>query len=389
MKHDDVDLSVKTGFFGRFGGRYVPEALEARLSALEAEFARARCDPAFDEEFRSYLKHYVGRPSPLYRAERLSAELGARVYLKREDLNHTGAHKINNTIGQILLAHRMGAQRVIAETGAGQHGVATATACALFGLSCTVYMGAEDARRQALNVERMRLLGAEVKTTDAGTATLKDAVDAALGAYAADPEAFYCLGSAVGPHPYPSIVRHFQSVIGQEARVQILEAEGRLPDAIFACAGGGSNAIGLFSAFLADEGVAIYGAEGGGTDVAGLKTAATLSRGAPCVFQGTFSYCLVDEAGRPVDAYSISAGLDYPGIGPEHAHLKETGRVTYAPIMDDEAVEAFRMLSRLEGIIPAIESAHAVADAIKRLRGSGKLAIINISGRGDKDLGRF
>ncbi|HRY74034.1 MAG TPA: tryptophan synthase subunit beta, partial [Spirochaetia bacterium] len=335
------------------------------------------------------LKDYVGRPSPLFRAERLSAEVGATIYLKREDLNHTGAHKINNTIGQILLARRMGAARVIAETGAGQHGVATATACALFGLSCTVYMGAEDARRQAPNVERMKLLGAEVRTTDAGTATLKDAVDAALGAYAADPEAFYCLGSAVGPHPYPSIVRHFQSVIGTEARAQILEAEGRLPDAIFACAGGGSNAIGLFSAFLDDEGVEIFGAEGGGTDVAGLKTAATLSRGAPCVFQGTFSYCLVDEGGNPVDAYSVSAGLDYPGIGPEHAHLKETGRVTYAPVMDDEAIEAFGKLSRLEGVIPAIESAHAVADAMKRLAGTGKLAIINVSGRGDKDLGRF
>ena len=389
MKHYDASLSMKSGFFGRFGGRYVPEALVPRLSALEAEFARALADPAFDEEFRYYLKNYVGRPSPLYRAERLSAEVGATIYLKREDLNHTGAHKINNTIGQILLARRMGAARVIAETGAGQHGVATATACALFGLSCTVYMGAEDARRQAPNVERMKLLGAEVRTTDAGTATLKDAVDAALGAYAADPEAFYCLGSAVGPHPYPSIVRHFQSVIGTEARAQILEAEGRLPDAIFACAGGGSNAIGLFSAFLDDEGVEIFGAEGGGTDVAGLKTAATLSRGAPCVFQGTFSYCLVDEGGKPVDAYSVSAGLDYPGIGPEHAHLKETGRVTYAPVMDGEAIEAFGKLSRLEGIIPAIESAHAVADAMKRLAGTGKLAIVNISGRGDKDLGRF
>ncbi|HOX49533.1 MAG TPA: tryptophan synthase subunit beta [Spirochaetales bacterium] len=389
MKHYDASLSMKSGFFGRFGGRYVPEALVPRLSALEAEFGRAIADPSFGEEFRRYLKDYVGRPSPLYRAERLSAEVGATIYLKREDLNHTGAHKINNTIGQILLARRMGAARVIAETGAGQHGVATATACALFGLSCTVYMGAEDARRQAPNVERMKLLGAEVRTTDAGTATLKDAVDAALGAYAADPEAFYCLGSAVGPHPYPSIVRHFQSVIGTEARAQILEAEGRLPDAIFACAGGGSNAIGLFSAFLDDEGVEIFGAEGGGTDVAGLKTAATLSRGAPCVFQGTFSYCLVDEGGNPVDAYSVSAGLDYPGIGPEHAHLKETGRVTYAPVMDDEAIEAFGKLSRLEGVIPAIESAHAVADAMKRLAGTGKLAIINVSGRGDKDLGRF
>ena len=389
MKHYDASLSMKSGFFGRFGGRYVPEALVPRLSALEAEFGRAIADPSFGEEFRRYLKDYVGRPSPLYRAERLSAEVGATIYLKREDLNHTGAHKINNTIGQILLARRMGAARVIAETGAGQHGVATATACALFGLSCTVYMGAEDARRQAPNVERMKLLGAEVRTTDAGTATLKDAVDAALGAYAADPEAFYCLGSAVGPHPYPSIVRHFQSVIGTEGRAQILEAEGRLPDAIFACAGGGSNAIGLFSAFLDDEGVEIFGAEGGGTDVAGLKTAATLSRGAPCVFQGTFSYCLVDEGGNPVDAYSVSAGLDYPGIGPEHAHLKETGRVTYAPVMDDEAIEAFGKLSRLEGVIPAIESAHAVADAMKRLAGTGKLAIINVSGRGDKDLGRF
>ncbi|MBL8968033.1 MAG: tryptophan synthase subunit beta [Spirochaetaceae bacterium] len=389
MLHYDASSAASSGFFGRFGGRYVPEALEARLSAVEAAFARALADPSFDEEYRYYLTQYVGRPSPLYRAERLSAELGATVYLKREDLNHTGAHKINNTIGQILLARRMGATRVVAETGAGQHGVATATACALFGLSCTVYMGSEDARRQAPNVERMKLLGASVKTTDAGTATLKDAVDAALGAYAADPEAFYCLGSAVGPHPYPAMVRHFQSVIGQEARAQVLKAEGRLPDSLFACVGGGSNAIGLFSAFLGDEGVAIFGAEGGGTDVAGLKTAATLSRGAPCVFQGTFSYCLVDEAGNPVDAHSISAGLDYPGIGPEHAHLKEEGRVIYEPVMDDEAVEAFGLLSRLEGIIPAIESAHAVAHAMKRLRGTGQVAIVNLSGRGDKDLGRF
>ncbi|HOX19241.1 MAG TPA: tryptophan synthase subunit beta [Spirochaetales bacterium] len=389
MRPLEAESALRSGYFGAYGGAFVPEILAPKLLDLAREFEAALADPAFMAEYRSLLRDYVGRESPLYLARRLSAEIGATVYLKREDLNHTGAHKINNTLGQGLLARRMGARKLIAETGAGQHGVATATVAALFGLECTVFMGAEDARRQAPNVERMKLLGAEVLTTDAGTGTLKDAVDAALGHYIENPDVFYCLGSAVGPHPYPSIVRRFQSVIGEEARRQILEKEGRLPDACFACAGGGSNAIGLFSAFLDDEGVELYGAEGGGTDVAGLRTAATLTRGKPTVFQGSYSYCLVDDSGNPVDAYSISAGLDYPGIGPEHAMLKDSGRVAYEPVMDDEAVAAFRRLSRLEGIIPAIESAHAVALAEKRLAGSGRLAIINLSGRGDKDLGRF
>lgn len=384
-----TESAVKTGMFGVYGGAYVPPILAPKLEALAEAFNKARLEEAFQDELRYYLRDYVGRPSPLYKAARLSERVGATIYLKREDLNHTGAHKINNTMGQALLARRMGATHLIAETGAGMHGVATATAAALFGLRCTVFMGAEDARRQAVNVQRIRLLGAELVTTDAGTATLKDAVDAALGYYIEHPDVFYCLGSAVGPHPYPSIVREFQSVIGAEARAQIVEAEGRLPDALVACAGGGSNAIGLFSAFLADPGVAIYGAEGGGTDLAGLKTAATLSRGRPAVFQGTYSYCLLDDAGNPVDAHSVSAGLDYPGIGPEHAALKDAGRVEYHPVMDDEAIAAYKALSALEGIIPAIESAHAVSLAMKLMRDTGRLCIVNLSGRGDKDLGRF
>ncbi|MBP7263816.1 MAG: tryptophan synthase subunit beta [Spirochaetia bacterium] len=381
--------AVSSGRFGVYGGAYVPDVLAPKLDALAAAFADARRDTAFHDELRRYLRDYVGRPSPLYHAAKLSALVGARIYLKREDLNHTGAHKINNTMGQALLARRMGAKRVIAETGAGMHGVATATAAALLGMDCTVFMGSEDARRQAVNVERMKLLGAEVVTTDRGTGTLKDAVDAALEHYVAHPDVFYCLGSAVGPHPYPVMVREFQSVIGSEARAQIVEAEGRLPDAVIACAGGGSNAIGLFSAFLNEPSVEILGAEGGGTDVAGLRTAATLTRGRPAVFQGTYSYCLLDDDGNPVDAYSVSAGLDYPGIGPEHAYLKDSGRARYEPVMDDEAIAAFKLLSREEGIIPAIESAHAVALAMKALAGTGKLAIVNLSGRGDKDLGRF
>ncbi len=384
-----AESAVKTGMFGVYGGAYVPPILAPKLEALAEAFHKARLEEAFQDELRYYLRDYVGRPSPLYKAARLSERVGATIYLKREDLNHTGAHKINNTMGQALLARRIGATHLIAETGAGMHGVATATAAALFGLRCTVFMGAEDARRQAVNVQRIRLLGAELVTTDAGTATLKDAVDAALGYYIEHPDVFYCLGSAVGPHPYPSIVREFQSVIGAEARAQIVEAEGRLPDALVACAGGGSNAIGLFSAFLADLGVAIYGAEGGGTDLAGLKTAATLSRGRPAVFQGTYSYCLLDDAGNPVDAHSVSAGLDYPGIGPEHAALKDAGRVEYHPVMDDEAIAAYKALSALEGIIPAIESAHAVSLAMKLMRDTGRLCIVNLSGRGDKDLGRF
>ncbi len=381
--------SMRTGMFGPYGGAHVPPVLQPKLTTLADAFLEARVDPAFRATLRMYLRDYVGRPSPLYYARRMSERLGARIYLKRKDLNHTGAHKINNTLGQALLAVRMGAKKLIAETGAGQHGVATATAAALLGLECTVFMGAEDAQRQAPNVERMKLLGAEIITTDAGTATLKDAVDAALAYYIDHPDVFYCLGSAVGPHPYPAMVREFQSVIGDEARAQIVDAEGRLPDAVVACVGGGSNAIGIFSAFLNESAVALYGAEGGGTDVAALRTAATLSRGKPVVFQGSYSYCLVDEHNNPVDAYSISAGFDYPGIGPEHAYLKDSSRVIYEPVMDDEAVAAFHMLCREEGIIPAIESSHALALVQKRLAGSGKLVLVNLSGRGDKDLGRF
>ncbi len=380
--------TVQNGYFGAYGGMFVPDVLRGNLERLAEAFNVVIEDKTFDREFQYYLNSYVGRPSPLYKATRLSDMVGSTIYLKREDLNHTGSHKINNTIGQILLAKRMGAKEVIAETGAGQHGVATATAAALMGIKCTIFMGAEDARRQAMNVKRIELLDATVVLTDRGTATLKDAVDAALEYYCAHPDAYYLLGSAVGPHPYPSMVRYFQAVIGREARSQIMEAEERLPDSLFACVGGGSNAIGLFSGFFEDEFVAMHAAEGGGLDIATLKTAATLSLGKPCVFQGTYSYCLVDNENVPIDAYSISAGLDYPGVGPEHAFLKDVGRVRYYPVMDQEAIQAFKILSKTEGIIPAIESAHAVALAMKLLKNKNKLSIINLSGRGDKDVGR-
>ncbi len=376
-----------TGTYGEFGGAYVPEVLAEKLAGLSDFFESEVRKPDFRNEFVHYLKSYVGRPSPLFKASNLSSEIGADIYLKREDLNHTGAHKINNAIGQILLAKRMGAQEIIAETGAGQHGVATATAAALFNIPCKVFMGAVDVERQALNVKRMKLLGAQVIPTDEGRATLKDAVDAALGYYINNPEAFYLLGSQVGPHPYPKMVGYFQSVIGREAMQQILNAEGRLPEGIFACVGGGSNAIGIFSAFLAEADVKLYGAEGGGQNKP-LQTAATLSYGRPAVFQGTFSYCLTDGEGTPQASESIAAGLDYPGISPQHAYLKETGRAIYAPIPDSEAIEAYKLLTRLEGIQPAIESSHAVAMAVKQLKNTGKLAIINISGRGDKDISR-
>jgi tryptophan synthase beta chain len=313
--------------------------------------------------------------------------VGSKIYLKREDLNHTGAHKINNCLGQIILANRMGAKEIIAETGAGQHGVATATVAALFGIPCKIFMGSRDVERQKLNVQRMKLLGAEIVTTDLGTASLKDAVDAALGYYIQNPDAFYLLGSAVGPHPYPAMVHFFQSVIGTEAREQILEQEGRVPDSIFACIGGGSNAIGLFSGFLDDKDVVIHAAEGGGEGVLN-RTASTLVMGRPAVFQGTYSYCLLDDADQQIPAYSIASGLDYPGVGPEHANLKETGRVTYHCITDEEAIKAFNDLSCLEGIIPAIESAHAIALAMKVLKDKNALSIINLSGRGDKDVER-
>jgi tryptophan synthase beta chain len=379
--------TMKNGYFGQFGGRFVPPVLEGKLAELALEFQKAAADPTFIEEFKYYLKYYVGRPSPLYYARRLSEVVGSKIYLKREDLNHTGAHKINNCLGQIILAKRMGAKEIIAETGAGQHGVATATVAALFGIPCKIFMGSRDVERQHLNVQRMRLLGAEIVTTDLGTASLKDAVDAALGYYIQNPEAFYLLGSAVGPHPYPAMVHFFQSVIGTEARQQIMEQEGRLPDSIFACIGGGSNAIGLFSGFLEDKSVAIHAAEGGGDGVLN-RTASTLVMGRPAVFQGTYSYCLLDDKDQPISAYSIASGLDYPGVGPEHANLKETERVTYHCITDEEAIKAFNDLSCLEGIIPAIESAHAIALAMKILKGKNQISIINLSGRGDKDVER-
>lgn len=380
-------LNNANGMYGQFGGAYVPPVLAKPLENLANFFDSEVRKESFQREFIHYLKTYVGRPSPLYYARRLSEHVGSIIYLKREDLNHTGSHKINNTIGQILIAKRMGAKEIIAETGAGQHGVATATAAALMGIPCKVFMGAIDVKRQALNVRRMKLLGAEVIATDLGTKTLKDAVDAALGYYIEHPDSYYLLGSQVGPHPYPRMVGYFQSVIGQEARTQILNAEGRLPQSIFACVGGGSNAIGLFSGFLDDVEVAIHGAEGGGNATLD-NTAATLSLGKPAVFQGTFSYCLVDADGNPIESHSIAAGLDYPGISPQHASMKDSGRAHYYPVTDKEAIEGYKLLSRLEGITPAVESSHAVALASKLLKGKGELAIINLSGRGDKDVER-
>lgn len=381
------EMLETAGMYGEYGGAYVPEVLASQLSKLADFFDSEVQKTEFQERYIQYLKTFVGRPSPLFKAENLSEAIGATIYLKREDLNHTGSHKINNAIGQILLAKQMGAKEVIAETGAGQHGVATATAAALLKIPCKVFMGAVDVERQALNVKRMEILGTEVVVTNEGRATLKDAVDAALGYYIENPESFYLLGSQVGPHPYPKMVGYFQSVIGNEALQQILQAENRLPDAVFACLGGGSNAIGAFSAFLPEQHVKLYGAEGGGKNTFS-HTAATLTYGKPSVFQGTYSYCLVDEENNPMASESIAAGLDYPGISPQHASLKDTGRATYEPIIDEEAQDAYRLLAELEGIIPAIESSHAVALAIKKFKNTGKLAIVNLSGRGDKDISR-
>lgn len=385
-------MSVPTlnGYFGFFGGRYVPSQLEAALIELEQAFAQSIKDPAFLQELDYYFTQYVGRPSPLYLAERLTAHLkGAKIYLKREDLNHTGAHKINNAIGQALLAKRMGKKRIIAETGAGQHGVATATACALFGMECVVYQGAIDVERQALNVFRMELLGAKVVKVETGQQTLKDAVDAALTDYAQNAaDTFYMLGSAVGPHPYPLMVREFQSVIGREARKQVLEQEGQLPDALVACVGGGSNAIGLFHPFVADLGVKMYGVEPAGRGLSGGEHAATLSAGTPGIIHGFKCYVLQDGNGQPLATHSIAAGLDYPGVGPEHSYYKDIGRAQYTSVTDDEALDAFRLLSRLEGIIPALESAHAIAFCLKLApqMDSTQTIIANLSGRGDKDV---
>jgi tryptophan synthase beta chain len=381
------------GHWGPYGGRYVPETLMAPLEELTEAFDAARDDAEFHSEFAALLRDYSGRPTPLFFARRLTEHAnGARVYLKREDLSHTGSHKINNALGQVLLARRMKKERIIAETGAGQHGVATATVCALFGLACVVYMGTEDVRRQRLNVFRMKLLGAEVREVDSGSRTLKDAINEALRDWVTNvADTYYLLGSALGPHPYPLMVREFQSIIGREARAQILEQEGRLPDALVACVGGGSNSIGLFHPFLGDASVRMVGVEAGGTGAElGLHAARFNERGGgrPGVLQGTMSYVLQDERGQIASTHSISAGLDYPSIGPEHAFLHDAGRVEYVSASDDEALEAFRLLSQLEGIIPALESAHAVAHALKLARELTReqLIVVNLSGRGDKDV---
>jgi len=381
------------GHWGRYGGRFVPETLMAPLEELTAAYAAVRADETFQKELDGLLQDYAGRPTPLFLARRLTEHAGgARIYLKREDLLHTGAHKINNTLGQILLAGRMGKRRIIAETGAGQHGVATATVCALFGLKCIVYMGAEDMRRQALNVFRMQLLGAEVREVDAGSRTLKDAINEALRDWVTNVgDTYYLLGSALGPHPYPLMVRDFQSVIGRETRAQILQKEGRLADCLIACVGGGSNSIGLFHSFLADEKVRMIGVEAGGIGSELGQHAARFNAaggGRPGVLQGTMSYVLQDEHGQIATTHSVSAGLDYPSIGPEHAFLHDSGRVEYTSVSDDEALAAFQTLSQLEGIIPALESAHAVAHALKIAREMKpeEIVIINLSGRGDKDI---
>jgi tryptophan synthase beta chain len=376
--------------FGRFGGRFVPEALVPALDELAGAFTAATADPAFLAELDRLQRTVTGRPSPLTDAVRFSAECGgARILLKREDLNHTGSHKINNVLGQALLTQRMGKRRVIAETGAGQHGVATATAAAMFGLECVVYMGAEDTRRQALNVVRMQLLGAEVVPVETGSATLKDAINEAMRDWVTNVEhTHYLLGTVTGPHPFPAMVAWFQSVIGCEARAQVLELVGRLPDAAAACVGGGSNAMGLFSGFLADEQVRLVGYEGGGESVASGRHSARFAGGSPGVLHGARTYVMQDEYGQTMPSHSISAGLDYPGVGPEHAHLFESGRARYEPVTDDEAMAAFRVLCRTEGIIPAIESAHAIAGAMRlgRELGPDAVIVVNLSGRGDKDV---
>ncbi len=381
------------GRFGAYGGRYVPETLVAALEELEREYAQARRDRRFQKELDRLLRDYAGRPTPLSFAQRLTAKLGgARVYLKREDLLHTGAHKINNCLGQALLAVRMGKRRIIAETGAGQHGVATATVCALLGLECVVYMGTEDMRRQELNVFRMRLLGAEVQPVEAGSRTLKDAINEAMRDWVTNVRTtHYLLGSVLGAHPYPTMVRDFQSVIGKEARAQIQKAAGRLPSMIIACVGGGSNAIGIFHAFLGDKKVRLVGVEAGGrgSELGEHAARVAIPGGAPGVLQGTFSYVLQDAAGQIAPTHSVSAGLDYPAIGPEHAALKDSGRAEYVSASDAEALAACKLLSETEGIIPALESAHAVAECAKRAPKMRKsdVVIVNVSGRGDKDIG--
>ncbi|MDQ8731910.1 tryptophan synthase subunit beta [Bradyrhizobium sp. LHD-71] len=378
-----------SGHFGMFGGRFVAETLMPLILDLEKAYAAAKVDPSFHHEMNAHLKDYVGRPSPLYYAERLSQHLGgAKIYLKREELNHTGSHKVNNVLGQIMVAQRMGKKRIIAETGAGQHGVATATLCARFGLECIVYMGAVDVARQAPNVFRMEMLGAKVVAVQSGTRTLKDAMNEALRDWVTNVDStYYCIGTVAGPHPYPMMVRDFQSIIGRETREQMLSAEGRLPNSLIACIGGGSNALGLFHPFLDDASIEIFGVEAAGHGLDKLH-AASLTGGRPGVLHGNRTYLLMNDDGQIQDAHSISAGLDYPGIGPEHSWLHETGRVTYLSATDQEALDAFQLLTRLEGIIPALESAHAIAKVVDLApqRSSDHLMVVNLSGRGDKDI---
>jgi len=385
-----TQLPTKSGHFGPYGGRFVSETLMSALDDLSELYERLSQDPEFQAEYDHDLAHYVGRPSPLYFAERLTKHVGgAKIYLKREDLNHTGAHKVNNTIGQALLAKHTGKPKVIAETGAGQHGVATATVAARLGLQCTVFMGATDIERQKLNVYRMRLLGAEVVAVNSGTATLKDAMNEAMRHWVTNvDDTFYIIGTAAGPHPYPKLVRDFQAIIGREAKRQCMEQEGRLPDALIACIGGGSNAIGLFYPFIEDESVAMYGVEAGGHGLDGDDHAAPLCKGKPGVLHGNRTYLMEDENGQIMPTHSVSAGLDYPGVGPEHSYLKDIGRVNYVAATDEEALDAFHKLTEIEGIIPALESSHAVAFGMKQAAkmDKDKIVVINLSGRGDKDI---
>ncbi len=389
MIEDTIVLPDKQGHFGPYGGKFVPETLMPALEELEQAYLEAKESVGFQRELNYYLKQYAGRPSPLYFAERLTEKLGgAKIYLKREDLNHTGAHKINNTLGQILLAQKMKKRRIIAETGAGQHGVATATAAAMFGMECEVYMGEEDIERQALNVFRMRLLGANVIPVSAGSRTLKDAMNEAIRDWVTNVEnTYYLIGSVAGPHPYPMMVRDFQAIIGKEAKEQIIEQEGRLPDYLIACVGGGSNSMGLFYPFFEDEEVKFIGVEAGGLGLATGKHAASLKAGKPGILHGAFNYVLQDDDGQILTTHSISAGLDYPGVGPEHCYYKDIGRAEYVAVTDEEALEAFQSLTQIEGIIPALESAHAVAYTKKLAPELDKdeIIIINVSGRGDKD----
>lgn len=393
MANVSKSLPDKRGRFGPYGGRYVPETIIYALDELEHSYKKIKKDKSFQTEYAAYLSSYVGRPTPLYFAERFTSYLkGPRVYFKREDLAHTGAHKINNTVGQILLARRMGKKRIIAETGAGQHGLATAAVCARFGLPCVIYMGALDMERQAPNVEKMRLLGSEVVSVDTGSKTLKDATSEALRDWVTNVRTtFYIIGSVVGPHPYPMIVRDFQTVIGKETKRQCLTQMGQLPDAIVACVGGGSNAIGVFNPFIRETSVRLIGVEAAGCGLSTTEHAATLAKGKPGVLHGSYSYLIYDRDGQVVLPHSVSAGLDYPGVGPEHSYLKDTGRVVYCSVTDREALAAFKLVSRLEGIIPALEPAHALAYLIRHRRRFGKndLVVVCFSGRGDKDMGIF